>query len=103
MSVKEALQVAGIDRATFVGLVDDGVRFSLQNWSKLHPELAKLGPNIEGVTMCRVYLVLELTRPQEPRPFYLDRIYKRMSSLRRDMERDALSPYLNNLVAAEAA
>lgn len=103
MDFKKALQTAGIDRTSMMAYVDDDQFVqSLQNWSKLHPELAKLNADGHGVEVCRAYLVLELTRPQGPRVFYVDRIYKRMSNLRREMEREVLAPFLDNTLAEAA-
>lgn len=106
MTLKRALLVAGISAhsASCYTREEDFVQ-SLQNWSKLHPELAKLKANDTDVDRCRAYLVLELTRPEDkggPRAFYVDRLYKRMSNLRREMEREVLAVYLETPMAEAA-
>lgn len=57
-----------------------------RNWFLLHPELARLRANEEGLTICAQYMYIELNREEGPRPHIMDRLYKRYSNLRREME-----------------
>ena len=57
-----------------------------RNWFLLHPELARLRANEEGLTICTQYMYIELNREEGPRPHIMDRLYKRYSNLRREME-----------------
>ena len=67
----------------------------LRNWALLYPKLAALQPDGEGLERCRQYLLIELEEPPAhangPRDHIVDRLYKRMSNLRRDSETSMLS------------
>lgn len=62
-----------------------------RNWFLLHPELAKLRANEEGLTICTQYMYIELNREEGPRSHIMDRLYKRYSNLRREIETAAMS------------
>lgn len=61
-----------------------------RNWFLLHPELAKLRADEEGLTLCSQYMHIELNREEGPRYHIMDRLYKRYSNLRREMETAAM-------------
>jgi len=72
-----------------------------RNWFLLHPELAKLEANEAGLNACRQYMHIELNREEGPRAHIMDRLYKRFSNLRREMETDAMAALIPDLVRAE--
>ncbi len=101
MTKTQALQLAGITKLEYEAECGSGdIASETQNWGRLHPYLAALQPDKHGISRCRAYLAYELMRPVA-RPFYLDRIYKRMSSLRRDAEWAAIRQTI--VVMQEAA
>ena len=59
-------------------------------WHTLHPELARLEADETGLLACRQYMHIEMTRGLGPRMHMMDRLYKRFSSLRREMETNAM-------------
>lgn len=65
-----------------------------RNWFLLHPELAKLQADEDGLTACSQYMYIELNREEGPRPHIMDRLYKRYSNLRREMETAAMGALL---------
>jgi hypothetical protein len=62
-----------------------------RNWFLLHPRLAELEPNEAGLNVCRQYMHIELNREEGPRAHIMDRLYKRFSNLRREMETHAMA------------
>lgn len=73
-----------------------------KNWFLLHPKLALLEPNEAGLNVCRQYMHVELNRDGGPRAHIMDRLYKRFSNLRREMETSvmyALLPQPENIAA----
>ena len=63
---------------------------STQNWALLHPVLAKLEANDAGLETCRRLMHVELLREGGPRFHIMDRLYKRFSNLRREIETSAM-------------
>lgn len=74
-----------------------------RNWFLLHPELARLQADEAGLTTCSQFMYIELNREEGPRPHIMDRLYKRYSNLRREMETAAMGALLPEAVDAEAA
>lgn len=65
-----------------------------RNWFLLHPELAKLHADESSLTVCRQYMYIELNREEGPRAHIMDRLYKRFSNLRREIETHAMAALL---------
>jgi hypothetical protein len=65
-----------------------------RNWFLLHPELARLQADEASLTVCRQYMYIELNREEGPRAHIMDRLYKRFSNLRREIETTAMGTLL---------
>lgn len=63
---------------------------SAKNWFLLHPELAALPASEFGLNKIREYMWIELNREEGPRHHIMDRLYKRFSNLRREIETNAM-------------
>lgn len=72
-------------------------------WHTLHPELARLEADEAGLLACRQYMHIEMTREYGPRMHMMDRLYKRLSSLRREMETNAMVAVVPAVVEAQSA
>ncbi len=70
-------------------------------WFNLHPMLADLKPTEASLNTIRECMWIELNREEGPRHHMMDRLYKRFSNLRREMETDAMLALLPE-VEAEA-
>ena len=64
---------------------------TLRNWLLLHPVLATLQANAGGLKTCSQLMYVELQREDGPRFHVMDRLYKRYSNLRREMETSAMA------------
>lgn len=62
----------------------------LRNWLLLHPVLAEMSATQDSLRLCTQYMHLELLREDGPRPHIMNRLYKRFSNLRREMETTAM-------------
>lgn len=65
-----------------------------KNWFLLHPELAALPASEFGLNKIREYMWIELNREEGPRHHIMDRLYKRFSNLRREIETNAMMALL---------
>jgi hypothetical protein len=76
-----------------------------RNWFLLHPELARMQASEDSLLVCRQYMYIELNREEGPRAHIMDRLYKRYSNLRREIETAAMATLLPEVEveAAEAA
>jgi hypothetical protein len=72
-----------------------------KNWALLHPILAKLDCDAAAMNVCRQYMHVELHREEGPRFHIMDRLYKRFSNLRREMETSAMMALLPEYETAE--
>jgi hypothetical protein len=80
-----------------IGLVpakSSSVRDACRNWAVLHPKLASLQANEQGLKACRQMMYTELNRDGGPRFYIMDRLYKRFSNLRREMETSSMMSML---------
>lgn len=66
------------------------VQYACRNWALLHPELAALEATPAGLDRCREFMHVELHREGGPRIHIMDRLYKRFSNLRREIETSAM-------------
>jgi hypothetical protein len=64
---------------------------TLRNWLVLHPVLAEMAPTQESLRRCGHYMHMEMAREEGPRPHIMNRLYKRYSNLRREIETTAMS------------
>lgn len=71
--------------------LENGISLKLSNWVLLHPELAEIEPTLNGLKTIKHYMHLELNRDDGPRFHIMDRLYKRYSNLRREMESAAMA------------
>jgi len=76
-----------------------GMERDVRNWALLHPRLAVLKANEAGLNVCRQFMHVELNREEGPRWHIMDRLYKRFSNLRREMETAALAPLMPEVLA----
>jgi hypothetical protein len=74
-----------------------------KNWALLHPELARLHADESGLTVCRQYMYIELNREEGPRAHIMDRLYKRFSNLRREIETGTMAALLPEVAETEGA
>jgi hypothetical protein len=65
-----------------------------RNWALLHPALAALNADKAGLDACKHMMYVELNREEGPRWHIMDRLYKRFSNLRREMETTAMMKLL---------
>jgi hypothetical protein len=65
-----------------------------RNWFLLHPALASLEASTASLETCRAYMYIELNREGGPRHHIMDRLYKRFSNLRRELETSAMAALL---------
>lgn len=79
------------------------MRDACRAWHTLHPELARLEADEAGLLACRQYMHIEMTREYGPRMHMMDRLYKRLSSLRRDMETNAMVAVVPAVEEAQTA
>lgn len=98
MKFTALLEVVPPKKAQFAAMAH-----SCRNWFLLHPELAKLRANDAGLLLCRQYMHIELNREEGPRPHIMDRLYKRFSNLRREIETAAMDALLPEMADAEDA
>lgn len=70
------------------------MEYAVRNWFHLHPALAKLQADQKGLDVCRQFMHLELSREGGPRRHIMDRLYKRYSNLRREIETAAMEKLL---------
>lgn len=95
--------------STLMGLVPPkraqlaAMTIACRNWCLLHPELARLQADEASLMVCRQYMHLEANRPDGPRAHIMDRLYKRFSNLRREMETRAMAVLLPAEEEQEAA
>jgi hypothetical protein len=69
----------------------EALQVHLRNWMQLYPLLSTMTPCEESLQACRELMVTELARDTGPRDHIMDRLYKRFSNLRRDMETTAMA------------
>lgn len=74
-----------------------------KNWALLHPELARMQADENSLTVCRQYMYIELNREEGPRAHIMDRLYKRFSNLRREIETNAMFALLPEEAEAQGA
>ena len=72
-----------------------------RNWYLLYQELAKMKASDASLNTCRHFMYVELNREEGPRYHIMDRLYKRFSNLRREIETSAMLVLIPE--AAEAA
>lgn len=70
------------------------VAYACRNWALLHPELAALDATPASLTRCREFMYVELHREGGPRYHIMDRLYKRFSNLRREIETASMGALL---------
>jgi hypothetical protein len=75
----------------------DAAVVNVKNWALLHPVLADLEANEAGLNVCRLHMYAELYREEGPRYHIMDRLYKRFSNLRREIETSAMNVLLPEL------
>lgn len=59
---------------------------NLRSWATLHPVLRELNPDDASLRTLAQLMSVELMRDGGPRDQIMDRLYKRYSNLRREME-----------------